>query len=413
MANTNFNDLIKFNSGSMIVDDYPTIVQKLTDKYKEIYGSDIDITNESADGVFIHNIALLINNVLQSMVTLYSSLDVNYATGEVLDKLCALSNIRRKQPTKSSVNVNVTWLSTISPISIPDSGLMFIDKAGVMWSYKGALTFSASETKALTLTCEEVGKIIIPANWIESVVGYSGFAITQTQEGIVGEDLESDSALRSRRNQSGSPMGITVLESLKGALLQVAGIRDCYIYGGTIDDGHGTHELPDNAEISLHNIYIALRYDNATINEDYIAKLIYERLTPGINTESTVTTPLNGTIVTKSQSVDVGEYLQFIYWKKCSGDNPPIVIELKKNAYYSVNELDSIKSQLIDYLNSLEIGTDLIEDDLKLKLLDFDPTFKGRPTYSVNSVTIDSSDSYTNPITYYNYTDVDITINVI
>ena len=106
-------------------------------------------------------------------------------------------------------------------------------------------------------------------------------------------------------------------------------------------------------------------------------------------------------------------YTQTLYWKDAVGDHPAIAIQLQKNAYYSVDEVDIIKSKLIDWLNDLQLGTDLLKTDISMKLLEIDPTFKGLPTYKIKSITITGANGdgdYINKLTFYNYSTSDITI---
>ena len=54
--------------------------------------------------------------------------------------------------------------------------------------------------------------------------------MVQEKDADIGSPEESDTELRARRNQSGGAAGVTVLESLLGALLNVVGIEDVKIY---------------------------------------------------------------------------------------------------------------------------------------------------------------------------------------
>jgi hypothetical protein len=89
------DQFIKITAGGIVIADYDQVQSALVKRYKEIYGSDIDLANTTADGVFVNDLALIINNILQSFKTLYSNLDVNTASGVYLDSLCRLSNITR------------------------------------------------------------------------------------------------------------------------------------------------------------------------------------------------------------------------------------------------------------------------------------------------------------------------------
>ena len=80
-------DFIKITSAGVKIADYVQVRAALIKRYRSIYGSDIDVSTASADGIYITNLALIINNILQSVKTMYSNLDVNTANGVYLDHL--------------------------------------------------------------------------------------------------------------------------------------------------------------------------------------------------------------------------------------------------------------------------------------------------------------------------------------
>ena len=60
----NIDELLKITAGGIKIADYDQILAALVKRYKEVYGSDIDLANTTADGVFVNDLALMINNIL-------------------------------------------------------------------------------------------------------------------------------------------------------------------------------------------------------------------------------------------------------------------------------------------------------------------------------------------------------------
>ena len=56
-------NFIKFTSSGVEVASFVQIRDALINKYKDVYGNDIDLSTGTADGVFINNMALMINNI--------------------------------------------------------------------------------------------------------------------------------------------------------------------------------------------------------------------------------------------------------------------------------------------------------------------------------------------------------------
>ena len=98
-------DFIRFTNAGVDIASFTQIRDAITTRYKEVYVQDIDltVTPTNADGIFVNDLSLMVNNILQSIKTMYANLDVNTASGVYLDNLCRLSNIVRKHATPSNV----------------------------------------------------------------------------------------------------------------------------------------------------------------------------------------------------------------------------------------------------------------------------------------------------------------------
>lgn len=418
-SEVSFKNLISLTSAGLRVATYPEIVEFLTIRYKEAYGDDIKLTNTSADGVFIHNTALEINNILQTMSLMYSSLNINEATGVSLDNLCALSNIFRKQETNSTASVTITNLGSTDYIfKIVEA----VDKVGVMWKYTSStdVTLQAGASMIITLTCEEKGAIEAPVGWIYQITNLPNnyiVNIEQSVPAIKGENIESDRDLRARKNQSNSPVGMTVLESLVGALLQIEGVRDALIYNNA--DG-SLSTADDRTSIPIHDIYIILR-QSPLVNDNDIAQVIFNKLTPGVMTtesgDSDSTTHKFVRYFPAIFGLNNTAYSTNVYWKNAKPVNPKIEITFTNvNQYFDENLAVGILGKgLIDYLNNLQLSTNITEDDLKIQTYSLDPKYTGLYDFTVNSVTIASATSgvYLNADTYYNYTTATLSGNIL
>lgn len=402
-------NFLQITGNGLEIKEFSEIRAALIQRYKEVYGSDIDLSTASADGIFVNDIALLINNILQTMGLMYANLDVDYATGEYLDTLCALSNITRKQATQSNTSLLVTNIGGSDLTDLVD--LQFVDEAGNVWTHSGTESFQVGETKELYVVCNDVGPIEAPAGWITQTFLNTTLAVIQPNSANVGESIESDMSLRSRRLQSNGANGVTVLESLGGALLNISGIRDVYIYNNNSDL---TVTMEDSTDVDPHSIYVVIRKDSGVeIDDSTIGNIIHEKLTPGIHTceslsTSTYGTPMHYEYIVSAYGIQIVESTQDVYWKDAKGIAPQITISITPIKYFTPSEFESISSSLMEYLNELSISTALDDTDILVQTINSDPHFKGNPTYTVGTITIDSSISNEN--TFYNYTHYHYTI---
>lgn len=399
-------NLITFDSLGLHRANFLEIKTALIEEFKNIYGSDIDVSTASADGVYINTLGLLLDNVLGAVNALYTQLDINSATGTNLDALCALTNVFRQQATFSRASISVT---NVGPTSVTLLDPRFVDVESNTWKYDGTLTLAPSETQQIIVTCERLGAVKAPAGSINQTLTTSTLLVTQTEPAIVGKDKESDMSLRARRAQSSKISANTVIEALQAALLEIDGIDDVFVY----NNNTGTSfNAADGTSIDAHSIYVIIRR-NPLINvtNETIGQLIHKKLTPGIRTIQS-----NGTAgLAKSYQYSeklyntyIADSEQNIYWKEAQGYAPQITFNITVNSYFRLpssnddREVKEIAESMMTWLASLSIGDTVSNNSARLmsQLYAVDPRYNGLPTYSINSASISSS---IKPDTFYEY----------
>lgn len=414
--NIDYSEIIQFTNSGIAVADYPLIRSSLVEKFKEIYGSDIDLSTGSADGIYIETLSLLINNICQAFKQFYSSLDIQTASGKSLELLCSLSNVSRKPATYSTASINVTLNDTETTFTT--NSISFLDKNGNEWKYESAnnpLTFEPGITQTIIVTCTQLGPIKAEKGWINKTLDTQVLmSVQQLEDANVGSNEETDNQLRARRNQSLGSTGITVLESLVGSLLSLTGINDVKIYN---NDSNEIITTKDNTKINSHEVYVIIRKNNnIEIADSLIGSIIYEKMTPGIMTVSFTGNKTNGINHTyKYRQYILGEevepdIIQNVNWKEAVAVKPQIVITIKtKENFASANNstLNLIANNVITYLNNLQLSTNITPLNISDEAEYADPLFRGRSTFNIDSVTIDGKTTeFKNLDTFYNYTTI-------
>lgn len=407
-------NFVRLASVGMEVAEFVDVRDAIIKRYKEVYGSDIDLSTASADGVFVNDIALIINNILQVMKSLYSNLDVDTASGVYLDSLCRLANVNRLGATKSTASLIVTNLLTSGdPVTFGDidengnvlNQLTFVDKAGTEWISNASITLAPNESAELKVTCEETGPVDAPAGWIAQTMLVMNLKVEQKEDAIRGSNEETDTELRKRRAQSSGANGISVLESLVGALLEVTGIEDVRIYNNnTLLE----QVAKDNTKIAAHNMYVILRQQKGlNIADATIGELLYTKLTPGIKTTASTAASTNGEaksyeFIPQMLGITINYFNQFVYWKKAIPIKPIITAKIHPTSYFVESEFATLAQSVYDYANNLKLGDAIDTDQIFIALLDADPEFKGQRTYTLKTseITVASTE---NPDTYYEY----------
>lgn len=408
-------NLVKLTSGGIQISSFTQIRAAIIKKYQDTFGSDIDLSTGSADGIFVNDIALIINNILQTMNALYGNLDINTASGQYLDSLCALSNVYREQATQSTATVRVTNAGTQEEVL--HEPILFIDKSGTEWTAQGVYIIPPGSSMDIQVKCSTFGAIQAPINWIDRMPELNSFIISQPAAAVVGRNMESDSDLRARRNQALGSTGVTVLEGLGNSLRGISGIKDVYIYNNNSDDA--TEELADGVIVPPHSVYVVTRNEeNVSVSDSTIGNIIHGKLTPGIPTTNAEDAD-GGTAKSylhqqKVYGISISESEQNIYWKQAEGIAPSVVIQCAIPYVVATQTVDfyDIANKVMAYLNELPIGTtiasEISNNNLLIQILNAGPQQIGsvRP-FNVNSITC--ADGATNPLAYFNYTSKTIT----
>lgn len=446
-----WSQLIKITSAGVIVADYLKIKEAVVKKFKDVYGDDIDVSTASADGIYVENYCLMINNILQAFKLLYSNLDVNKANGNYLDILCNLSNVSRKQGSYSNASLTIKLMEGEAPISLNyGDKLQFVDRGGTTWTYtqeidrNNPVVIDDTKETSLVVICDSFGPVSAGAGWINALVDTSRSAIIkQATAANVGSYKESDSHLRARRNESLGAVGTSVLESLAGALLSIDGIDDVKVVNNV---SASDIIIKDNTKVEVHDVYIIIRKrPNIDVSDKTIGTIIYEKMTPGIKT----TNP--GKLNDSTQKREVlfgnikyydcvqyifnnalpalGDLTQRVYWKEAVPEAPALTIKIKPNEYFAKGNstttgtgdgkssvidpnstIYAIAQAVINYVNALPVCSPINMFDVGTHVVYADPLFRGKRTFTYVGSNIFAEtlyeDEYPGHYSYYNYTTV-------
>lgn len=399
MSINNVQDFIRISAAGISIASPSEIRENLIARYKSVYGSDIDLSTGSADGIYINNLAMLINNILQTVSFTYSNLDIKSADGQYLEALCALTNVYRKPAYPSSAYINVT---SNDAVNLRDA--KFIDKAGNLWIAEGLNELLPNTTREILVKCTENGPIEAPAGWINACVDVGYVVVEQTQPASIGSFEESDQSLRERRIWSADKDSYARLRS---SILNIPSIQDVLLLHEGITEQSTTYK--DGTTKVANTIYVVIRtLNNVHISSNIIGEAIHNALTPGIGTN-----PLNGMQKGTAKQYDYQYYLQGIildsieetvYWKEALPVRPAITAVLTPTDNFTESLLLQYVDNVLNELNNKQLGYDI--SDIKNELTNIDT----QNIVSVTSAEINGSSSYTNLLTYYDYRTKDVLV---
>lgn len=368
-------DLIRFSENGLEIATFAEIKRYYVEQFQNIYGRDIDVSIKSADGIYIHTISLITNNMLKVIQGMYNNLDPSTASGKALERLCKLTNIYRKPATKSWVYVN---LENLTPTTVYNN-LALLDINGLIWYCDRFTSDENGEAIGVIARCNEVGPIKLNPGDLNQTVETGNIVVTNPKKAIEGSYVEDDSSLRIRRGRQLS-QSLTVLEGMIASLLNIYGVEDAHIYN---NDTLETITAKDGTSIAPHCLYVIIdRNPSIPVSDSTIGEVIYNQKTPGIGT---VGYSGEGLGISKSYEI----YPNTVYWKETKRISPPITIKIKKLSFFSTETSDLIVDSVVKYMNSLWISEDPDLDDLRAEVVEADPLYNSRKTFLIQSIEIE------------------------
>lgn len=411
-------NLAQVTEGGISCATFPDIKDALAQKMQEIYGYDIDLSTASADGQYVMMEALVLNNIYRTLESLVNNLSLASASGKYLDILSNLSGVFRRQATYSTANI---YIKNTSGAYLSPSNLMFLDKNGTYWFWINPLdidgnqliTFAKDKITEITVTCETTGPIdaiggnLLIAHTLDEIfakVDYrntgdinscttSDYLVYQDENAIVGQSIESDSDLRSRRLKSLGQAGSTVLENMQGRLMSIPGVLDVIIYSNNTQDVMTVY----NIDIQRNTVLPVVCAQSTVLETkktgagvlvglraySSIGDVIYNTITPGIATQG------NAHYEVKISS----NVTNMVSWKQSIPMGPTMRVTITPANQADVSSISdqqctSIYVALANYFNNLRMDATIYSDVLAQIVAgaDYRGGVYGNPTYSVTKI---------------------------
>ena len=200
-----------------------------------------------------------------------------------------------------------------------------------------------SVSRLIQVTSEATGAIAAPAGTLTQLLvpSYNINYVTNDIDASLGNDAESDSALRIRRYESVSVIGAGTLESIAAAVSNLDGVLTAFVIENETTTTDGAGRPAKSFEVVVEGG-----------DDQAIAQMIWEKKPVGIQTWgsiSKVVTDSNGGLQTVnfSRPTNVYIYVQLNY-------------SLYSEEAFPSNAVATMKQAIVDFGNSLAIGEDVI-----------------------------------------------------
>lgn len=324
------------DANGITVPSYEEILTDLQTKYRGIYGEDIYLGNDSQDGQFLGVLASAYNDCNAVTVAVYNSFSPATAQGNGLSSNVKINGLRRKIPTNSTADVLIVGqvgTTIVNGIVADVNNNQWLLPASVVIPVEGEITVTATarEKGAISAAIDTITTIVTP------VFGWQ--SVTNESIATEGNPVETDAELRVRQSTSTALPSLTVLEGTVGAVANIEGVTR---YKGYENDSGTT----DGDGIPAHSIAIVVEGGDST----EIATAIAEKKTPG--------TPTYGT--TSIVVLDRYGVPNTINFYRPTDVTIGVKVSITAVFGYTTAYADLIKQAVVDSINALGIGDDVI-----------------------------------------------------
>ncbi len=322
--------------------DYEQARAYLVEAFQGIFGQDIYVDPDSQDGQQIAIFASAINDANAMAVQVYNSFSPSTGRGVGLSSNVKINGIARRVASFSTVDLLVTGQAgtTITAGAATDA-------AGNRWLLPESVTIPPDGDITVTATARDIGSVAAAANTITTIgTPTRGWqSVTNPAAATAGAPIENDAQLRQRQTVSTAIPSLTVFEGTMGAVASIVGVLR---YRGYENDQDAT----DADGIPGHTISLVVDGGDAQA----IGEAIAAKKSPGTGTYGT-------TSVDVIDEYGVTRAIEFF--------RPETVaikaeITLTPRQGYSTAIETQIKQAVVDYINAIRIGDDVIRSKIYL-----------------------------------------------
>ena len=256
---------------------YDELLAELEAGFKAIYGTDINLGQDTPDGQLLNLFIQGYLDLLDLQTQVYNTFDPDNAIGVILDQRVAINGIQRQGGTHTITDITIVTSAACNLYGQDQSVepvYTIQDNAGTQWQLQTTQTIPGATTTIASFAAVDPGEILTVPNTIQTpvtvVLGVSSVNNPTTYT-TLGINEESDADLKIRRSKSVSLASQGYLAGLLAQLENLEGMNSAFVYenntGSTDSDG-----VPGNS------IWVIV---SGTSTDEDIANAIYQKRNAG------------------------------------------------------------------------------------------------------------------------------------
>jgi uncharacterized phage protein gp47/JayE len=320
------------------------LIEQKSQQFRDIYGQDINLNQNSPDGQFINIEAQAEADLGEFLVGIYNSFDPDSALGRELDRVAAYKGLQRKGASYTRLNLTLT---ADRPLVLR-AGFLVGDSLGNNFELENDLAVESPGSVEAIFRSVVAGEVTVGLQTVTNIVtpmlGITG-VINSSSPVESGVDEESDIVLRTRFSSSVALNGTGHLDNLYTRLLNIPDVTSCYIDENRSGETNG-HGTPG------HSIWVIVNGGG----DREIAETIYSTISDGCGMRGDIEVDLE----------DSRGNLQQIFFDRIVLEDLYVRFTVYGKTPLAVIDQDKIKA---DLLSAIAIATNMLVDKNYINLL--------------------------------------------
>lgn len=366
-----YTDLYNFDtSRGVIVPALAEVKEGMDEKYRSIFGSDVDLSPETALGRLLEKDVVLARTMLGVTAQNANQFSIESATGECLDSIGQIFNLKRKTGTHTVVPVTLEF--STETVVVP-AGVKMMDKNGNLFTLMGEVragTGSVVDGVVRyygngTARADDYGEIPgdegTITNLQTSILGWIG--VTNGPAISVGNLVETDAAFRERIRECRA-IGVGFEESLISSLKRLDGVYSAKIENN--DDYYPA--MMNGVRVPGHTVYVCVHGDEAADEE--VAQTIMKSMTAGVGLMHEA---VDGATLVTIGDISYGESARArttIYFYRPQMLYVRMRIRVNALKYTGSSLEGDVRSSVLAYLSTLGVADSLSATMVASKVMD-------------------------------------------
>lgn len=263
-----------FGPNGFVAPDESAILGGVQADMNAAFGGDMDPGLDTPQGQLATSETAMVGNANDIFVKLTNQVDPAYADGRMQDAIARIYFLERNPAQPTVVEALCTGLQGVV---IPVGSLAQNNTDGNLYICTQAGVIGLDGTVTLAFACAVSGPIACPAGSLviiyQSIPGWD--SITNPDDGVLGNVVESRADFEYRRQQSVALNSVGSLPSILGSILDVPNVLDAKVVENVLD----APATIDGVTVAAHSIYASVAGGAAQA----VGEAIWRKKAPGCN----------------------------------------------------------------------------------------------------------------------------------